>query len=109
MAGDIVWIMWDGFLIEGWKWWAKVCLWLLRIFEADLLEMSFEGVLKFFSDLSAHSFFKCKFNDYLVYAISPLKIKEDIMSIHVSRKMLDLLETEYFNSQKLYKDIFKDY
>lgn len=42
MEGDIVWLMWDGFLIDGWKWWAKMCLWLLSIFEADLLQMNFE-------------------------------------------------------------------
>jgi hypothetical protein len=27
--GDIVWILWDGFLLDGWKWWMQVCLWIL--------------------------------------------------------------------------------
>jgi len=107
MEGDIVWILWDGFLIEGWKWWAKVCLWLLGIFEPDLLEMTFEDILKFFSDLANNSFFKCRFNDYLVYAISPLKIKEEIRAIPLTNRMLELLESEYVNSQKKYKDILK--
>jgi hypothetical protein len=105
MEGDIVWLMWDGFLLTGWKWWVRVCLWLLSIFEADLLEMSFEEILKFFSDLPSNAFFKCKFNDYFVYALSPLKIKDEINGFKVTNRMLDILEGEYLRTRKKYGEI----
>jgi hypothetical protein len=97
--------MWDGFLLTGWKWWIRVCLWLLSIFEADLLEMSFEEILKFFSDLPSNAFFKCKFNDYFVYALSPLKIKDEINGFKVTNRMLDILEGEYLRTRKKYGEI----
>lgn len=107
MEGDIVWLLWDGFLAEGWKWWVKVSLWVLGIFENDLLEMPFEDILRFFSDVSNHTFFKCRFNEFLVFAVSPLKIREEIRAIPVTNRMLELLESEYANSQKKYQDILK--
>lgn len=42
MSGDLCWVLWDGFICKGWKWWIKTGLWLLNILEAELLEMNFE-------------------------------------------------------------------
>ena len=30
--GDIVDILWDGFVVDGWKWWIKVCVWLVSLY-----------------------------------------------------------------------------
>lgn len=35
--GDIVWILWDGFLLDGWKWWMQIGLWILEVNFDDLL------------------------------------------------------------------------
>ena len=31
MSGDLCWLLWDGFIIKGWKWWFKTMLWFLGI------------------------------------------------------------------------------
>jgi hypothetical protein len=41
MTGELCWIMWDGFICKGWKWWIKTILWLLGILEAELSLMNF--------------------------------------------------------------------
>lgn len=52
MSGDLCWVLWDGFICKGWKWWFKTMLWLLNILQPDLLVMNFEQMMKCFSELS---------------------------------------------------------
>jgi hypothetical protein len=33
MLGDLCWVLWDGFIAKGWKWWFKTIIWLLNIYE----------------------------------------------------------------------------
>jgi len=33
MSGDLSWVMWDGFILQGWRWWFKTCIWLMKILE----------------------------------------------------------------------------
>ena len=33
MSGDLCMILWDGFLVEGWTWWFKMILWLMKVLE----------------------------------------------------------------------------
>lgn len=51
MTGDLCWILWDGFLVEGWTWWFKVLLWLMKVLEGELMKMGFEEIMKCFSEL----------------------------------------------------------
>lgn len=57
MSGDLSWVLWDGFIIKGWKWWFKTTLWLLRVLEPELLKMNFEEIMKTFSDLHSSLLF----------------------------------------------------
>ncbi len=53
MSGDLIWILWDGFIIKGWKWWIKTGLWLFKKLEPELMNMNFEEIMKCFSELNA--------------------------------------------------------
>jgi hypothetical protein len=82
MSGDMSWILWDGFIIKGWKWWIKTCLWLLRNLEAELLKMNFEEIMKCFSDLGS-SLFCLNLNELGAFGIDKNRIKKEINSIHI--------------------------
>ena len=49
--GEITWVMSDGFILEGWKWWMQVSLWVFSHFQDHLLSLDFEGMMRYFSDL----------------------------------------------------------
>ncbi len=53
MSGDMCWVLWDGFICKGWKWWFKTMLWLINVLEPELLGMNFEEMMKCFSELNA--------------------------------------------------------
>lgn len=44
--GEIIDVLWDGFIVSGWRWWIKVCVWLLGVFEKELLLLNFDSILK---------------------------------------------------------------
>jgi hypothetical protein len=41
MTGDLCWVLWDGFLVEGWAWWFKTLLWVMKVLEGELMKMGF--------------------------------------------------------------------
>lgn len=41
MSGELCWVLWDGFLVEGWVWWFKMILWLMKRLEPELVKMNF--------------------------------------------------------------------
>lgn len=47
------WVLWDGFICKGWKWWFKTMLWLINVLEPELINMNFEEMMKCFSELNA--------------------------------------------------------
>lgn len=94
MSGDMCWILWDGFMVKGWKWWIKTCLWLLRNLQADLLNMNFQEIMKCFSDL-ANSLLGMNLAELEAFGIDKHKIKAAIDSIHVQSDILRDIQKEY--------------
>lgn len=92
MPGEVVWVLWDGFVLEGWSWWFKACIWVMGIFEADLIDMPFDDILRFFCGASQNEFFRCSLRDFQTYGIKGEDIKREVRSIHVTDRMLELLE-----------------
>ena len=43
--GEMVDVLWDGFLVDGWKWWIKVSIWIVSLYEKELLLMNFDAIL----------------------------------------------------------------
>lgn len=95
LQGDIVWILWDGFLIDGWKWWMQTGMWILEINAEELLDMNFEEILRFLNDDFPSKMLMAKFNDLFQFGLDPLKIKEAIKKYKITDKILQLLEEEY--------------
>lgn len=103
-SGDVVWILWDGFLTDGWKWWMKVCLWVLTVFQAEFLSLRFEDILKSFSESGSNEFFSSRWRQMENLGLTPLKIKEEINSIQVQDALLKEIEKEYMYSLKKFKE-----
>ena len=49
--GELAWVMSDGFVIDGWLWWMKVCLWVMNEKKEEFLQKGFESIMKFFTEL----------------------------------------------------------
>jgi hypothetical protein len=94
MSGELSWVLWDGFIVQGWPWWFKTALWLLRVLEPELLKMSFEEIMKCFSDLHS-SLFSYSLQELAEYGIDKTTIKEEIDSVRIEKEVLVEIEKEY--------------
>ena len=103
-SGEIAWILWDGFLTDGWKWWMKCCIWVLSIFQAEFLSPRFEDILKSLSELGSNEFFSCRLEQLANLGLNPRKIKQEISVIPISNSTLKLLEKEYMYSLRKFKE-----
>ena len=79
-SGDLCWVMWDGFMIKGWKWWIKTVLWLLKLLEPELLNMNFEEMMKCLSDLNT-TLLNSGATELKEFGIDVSSIKIDIDSV----------------------------
>lgn len=72
--------MWDGFIIDGWKWWFKVILWLMRMLEPEIMKMNFEQIMKCFSDLQS-TLFSASRKQMVDYGIDERKVRQEINKV----------------------------
>lgn len=63
--------------MEGWHWWFKTILWLLKVLEVELLKMSFEDIMRCFSELHS-SLFNYSLQELSEYGIDEASIKDQI-------------------------------
>ena len=87
MSGDLCWLLWDGFIVKGWKWWFKTMLWLLGVLEVELLGMNFQEMMKCFSELST-GLLNMNFKELRDFGIDVSKAKLDIDKISLHDDML---------------------
>ncbi len=74
MRGDLSFVLLDGFILKGWKWWFKVVLWLLGILEPELLKMNFEEIMQCLSELS-NTLFSMKLEELSNFGIDSSGLK----------------------------------
>jgi hypothetical protein len=94
MSGELCWVLWDGFLVEGWTWWFKTVLWLMKVLEPELNKMNFEEIMKCFSDLHS-SLFSYSLEELSSYGIDKAAVKSDIDGILLEADVLQEVEKEY--------------
>eukprot|EP01138_Halocafeteria_seosinensis_P004202 gb/GECG01004297.1/.p1 GENE.gb/GECG01004297.1/~~gb/GECG01004297.1/.p1 ORF type:complete len:441 (+),score=49.60 gb/GECG01004297.1/:1-1323(+) len=78
--------IWDAFLFEGWKIVFRVALALLQFAQDDLLDLSFEHIMKYFRHLHEK--------------VDPERIMFLAFKLNIKRKQLEDLRQEYLTSVK---------
>lgn len=85
---DLLIAIWDCFVMDGWKAFFKICLYFLKKYEDQLLELPYDCALRFLNDLP-------KKTDWFESSAAK-NLKEGILKIKVTNKMLLQLENEYY-------------
>ncbi|KRX01411.1 Rab-GTPase-TBC domain [Pseudocohnilembus persalinus] len=97
LESHVLQVVWDIFVIEGWKGFFKCVLWILKTHEQKLLEMKFDDLLHYLGEMIKTQFFglneqQLKEKGIIVNIDS---IKQDINKFHITNKFLDNIEKEY--------------
>lgn len=100
MESFMVTVIWDLFIVEGWKGFFKSAMFILGHFQSALLQMDFDQILHFMSGLVK--------NDLFILDQKALEekkvldcatVKSSMLSIKISNKLLVYLEQDYNNFQ----------
>ena len=96
---DFVAIAFDYFICESWAGFFKVFVYIFQLLEDDLVKMGYEQFLEFIN--------KHIYKEILKINTTDLKVKID--SIFIDRKLIIILENEYYRSRKIIDDFWNDF